>query len=94
MEAVGYEFSLDGGDEGGLLFTGSAGATVFVHLHAVPIDDTQWRDYLVFRDALRNSAEKRAQYAALKSKLATDYPDDRLAYTDAKRPFIRGVLDS
>ena len=94
MQTMGYEFILDGGDEGGLLFTRSVGDTVFVHLHAVALDDAQWRDYLVFRDALRDSAEQRARYAALKSKLATQHPEDRLAYTDAKAPFIRGVINS
>ena len=94
LAAAQYHFVLDGGHEGGLLFTRSTGDTVFVHLHVVRADDPQWRAYLAFRDALAQSGELRAQYATLKSELATRYRDDRQAYTDAKSAFIRQVLDS
>jgi GrpB-like predicted nucleotidyltransferase (UPF0157 family) len=43
---------------------------------------------LRFRDALRSSAELRAEYAALKRSLAGRLRDDREAYTAAKSEFV------
>lgn len=62
------------------------------HLHAVAIDSDFWRDQLAFRDALRADTALAAEYAALKQSLAARFGDDRSAYTDAKGPFIRGVV--
>jgi GrpB-like predicted nucleotidyltransferase (UPF0157 family) len=58
------------------------------HLHLVPHDGALWRERLTFRDALRGDAALAAEYAALKGVLAARYPEDRDAYTDAKRPFV------
>lgn len=47
---------------------------------------------LRFRDALRESAALRADYAALKHELAARFRDDREAYTAAKGEFVARVL--
>jgi GrpB-like predicted nucleotidyltransferase (UPF0157 family) len=54
---------------------------------------SQWeRVHLLFRDYLRTHAETRWAYKQLKWQLATQYRDDRIAYTDAKGPFVEQTL--
>lgn len=62
------------------------------HLHLVPLGSALWQQRLVFRDALRGSAELATGYAALKRQLALRYRHDREGYTEAKGPFIAEVL--
>ena len=69
----------------------NGGAAQF-HLHAVKHGDTFWRDHLRFRDALRERPDLRDQYQQLKRRLASSFGRERGAYTDAKAPFIEGVL--
>jgi len=58
----------------------------------VVINDPQWREYLLFREALRDDEPLRARYAVFERSLREGYPDDRSAYTAAKRTFVRDVL--
>lgn len=62
------------------------------HIHGVVKDTPFWLNHLAFRNALRANAELVAQYAQLKQRLATEFREDRAAYTDAKAPFIQSVL--
>ena len=64
------------------------------HVHAVEIDNRFWAEHLLFRDALRADRGLAADYSALKIELAARFGDDREAYTDAKAPFIRAVLQN
>ena len=64
------------------------------HLHAVVYDSPFWRRTLAFRDALRANEALAAEYWKVKKRLATRYPNDRGAYTDAKGDFIRSVLEA
>lgn len=64
------------------------------HLHLVPLGSRLWQERLAFREALRSSAELRAEYEALKRELAARFRTDRDAYTEAKTPFVRRVLDA
>lgn len=63
-----------------------------VHLHGVVEGEPLWRAHLDFHDALRSDAQLRARYQALKPQLAEEHADDKDAYSEAKGPFIRGVL--
>jgi GrpB-like predicted nucleotidyltransferase (UPF0157 family) len=63
------------------------------HLHAVELESTFWIEHLLFRDALRAQPSLSAEYGALKYELASRHRDDRGAYTDAKAPFIRSVIE-
>ncbi len=65
-----------------------------VHLHALQVGSTLWRQHLAFRDALRRDEPLRARYQALKFDLARQHASDKAAYTDAKAPFIQAVLGS
>lgn len=73
-------------------FTRQPPAAERIHLHGLVRGDRLWREHLTFRDALRADAELRDRYAALKTELVA-YGLDKEAYTAAKAPFIRAVLD-
>jgi GrpB-like predicted nucleotidyltransferase (UPF0157 family) len=64
------------------------------HLHLVPFGSPLWTERLAFRDCLRRDPIVAAEYARLKVELAGRYEFDREAYTEAKSPFVRRVLDS
>jgi len=64
------------------------------HLHLVPTGSRRYRDELAFRDRLRAEPETAAEYAALKSRLADEFRNDRTAYTEAKAGFIRATLEA
>ncbi len=63
------------------------------HLHLVPPQSPLWAECVAFRDYLRRSADTCAEYAALKTSLAERYRFDREAYTEAKGPFLRRIVD-
>lgn len=73
-------------------FVKSPPASLRVHLHGVERDSRSWREYLAFRDALRGDAALRAQYHALKLRLADVHALDKAAYAAAKSPFIQAVV--
>ena len=60
------------------------------HLHLAPAGDRTW-ERIVFRDYLRRRPAVAAEYAAIKTRLATGHATDREAYTQAKGEFIRRV---
>lgn len=93
LTALGYIYRGDGGTDGGHLFVWESEPDVrTIHLHVVSLDDVQWRDYVRFRDLLRQDGNLRNRYAELKRKLAVSFSGSRKSYTDAKHDFIRGVL--
>ncbi|MDP8904145.1 MAG: GrpB family protein [Chloroflexota bacterium] len=54
---------------------------------------SEWeRVHLLFRDYLRAHPAEAGQYAELKMRLAAEHRGDRIAYTDAKGPFVEEVL--
>jgi GrpB-like predicted nucleotidyltransferase (UPF0157 family) len=93
LTALGYIYRGNGEHSGGHLFVWESEPDVrTIHLHVVTRDDVQWRNYLRFRDLLRQDSTVRQQYAELKRELRKRFPDDRKAYTDSKDEFIRGTL--
>ncbi|NUO54022.1 MAG: GrpB family protein [Polyangiaceae bacterium] len=62
------------------------------HLHLVPFESALWKERLAFRNYLRRHDDVAREYAELKQRLAETHRNDREAYTDAKGPFIAGVL--
>ncbi len=63
-----------------------------VQVHVCAVGSAWEQDHLDFRDHLRSNAAARYAYAGLKRTLAEQYPNDRLAYTEAKTEFIRRAL--
>jgi GrpB-like predicted nucleotidyltransferase (UPF0157 family) len=56
----------------------------------VEADFPQWES-LAFRDYLRAHPDAGAEYAALKRRLASEFPNDRTAYTVGKTDFIARI---
>ena len=63
------------------------------HLHAVEPTTGFWKDHLLFRDYLRARSEEASEYEAFKRDLARKITQDRVAFTDAKTPFVESVLE-
>ena len=62
------------------------------HLHLMSAGTARWDQQLRFRDALRASPALRDEYAAVKSRLASTYADDRERYTAEKAAFVTRVM--
>jgi GrpB-like predicted nucleotidyltransferase (UPF0157 family) len=62
-----------------------------LHVHVVETTSAFWRRHTAFRDYLHAHPETAAGYAALKRRLAAQYPLDSEAYTGGKTGFIRGI---
>jgi GrpB-like predicted nucleotidyltransferase (UPF0157 family) len=88
----GYIDRGDGRDGGYLLVRESGPDIRTVHVHIVEVTDSQWRDYITFREVLRRDPNTRDRYADVKQALADRYRHDRTAYTAGKAAFIRAVL--
>jgi GrpB-like predicted nucleotidyltransferase (UPF0157 family) len=58
------------------------------HIHMVEASFTEHWDRLLFRDYLIEHPDVARAYEALKLNLASAYPNDRVAYTQAKSEFI------
>lgn len=63
------------------------------HLNLVKAGNgSGWTDCILFRDHLRRNKPARDEYAALKTKLAEQFPLDRESYTQAKEKFIQKII--
>jgi GrpB-like predicted nucleotidyltransferase (UPF0157 family) len=80
-------------EPGHRFFRPPAGQPRTVHVHVCQHGSDWERDFVVFRDRLRESPDLAAAYASLKQRLAADLGADRTAYTEAKAGFIRSVID-
>ena len=61
------------------------------HLHCVETTSDFWRRHIAFRNYLREHPEAADEYADLKRRLAADYGNDRIGYTNAKTEFITRI---
>lgn len=62
------------------------------HLHIYQYGSEDWENNLSFRNYLRNDPNIRRQYEQLKKELANKHRFDRVAYTNAKAPFIVDII--
>lgn len=90
LARIGFVYKGEHGLAGRRYFT--KGEPRRFHLHMYAIDDSRWRDHLLFRDYLRCHADVAGEYDRLKRKLAERFATSRLEYTEAKEPFISRVL--
>jgi GrpB-like predicted nucleotidyltransferase (UPF0157 family) len=60
------------------------------HIHMVERDFPHWEG-LLFRDYLIAHPDVAQQYVDVKRRLAAQFPNDRIAYTDGKGEFVRYV---
>ena len=93
LESLGYQRRGDVELPDDAYFVLNEDGVRVVQLHVCESGGTFEREHLAFRDKLRSDPELRDRYAELKRELAGRWPDDRLAYTAAKAPFIRAALD-
>ncbi|MDL2273353.1 GrpB family protein [Oscillospiraceae bacterium OttesenSCG-928-G22] len=61
------------------------------HLHCYGPGDRNFALCVAFRDYLNSHPRDAARYSELKIALANRYPDDRVAYTNAKEEFIQSI---
>ena len=62
------------------------------HVHLCEVGGPLW-ERLLFRDYLQHHTEDRLAYAALKQRLAAEYPEDREAYTRGKDALVAQIMD-
>jgi GrpB-like predicted nucleotidyltransferase (UPF0157 family) len=93
LEAQGYDYfwRATHGEDGPPFYAwfikrNSAGIRTH-HVHMIESDFEHW-DRLLFRDYLIDHPETAKEYEALKLRLAGNYPNDRIAYTDGKTEFV------
>jgi GrpB-like predicted nucleotidyltransferase (UPF0157 family) len=90
LKQLGYEHKGANGVPGREFFR--RGSPRSHHIHLVSWSSSVWRDHLKFRDALRTNMAIARDYEAVKRDAAIAFAEDRRAYTDAKGPFIKGIL--
>jgi GrpB-like predicted nucleotidyltransferase (UPF0157 family) len=61
-------------------------------VHACALPGAFWDEHVIFRDRLRADRGLARDYEALKRDLAARFATDRVAYGEAKGPFIERVL--
>ena len=64
------------------------------HIHIVKWNETEWKNYIHFRDYLNANEDVALQYQKLKEELEGKYADDRAAYTKGKRNMIDMILNN
>lgn len=62
------------------------------HIHVVLCGSDEWNNYINFRDYLSSNTEAAREYETVKFRLAEQYPNDRIAYTDGKQEIIDRIL--
>ncbi len=62
------------------------------HIHIVKWNETEWNNYIHFRDYLNVNENVALQYEYLKKEIQSKYADDRVAYTKCKQNMINKIL--
>ena len=88
---LGYQHEGDLGVAGREAFTTPPGAPPH-HLYVCAAGNPALARHLAFRDFLRSHPGAARAYAELKRSLASQFRDDRTAYTEAKTAFIEQAL--
>ena len=93
LEALGYVYRGDAGQDGGHVFVRGPEPLVRTHhVHVVALDGPQWTAYMLLRDLLIQSAEAREAYQAEKRVLAKRHPNDHKAYMAGKDAIVSRLV--
>ncbi|MDC2865025.1 GrpB family protein [Bacillus sp. BP-3] len=92
LKAIGYEHVLHEEFPNRRFFRKGLWRAGTHHLHIYQYGSEEWNHNLLFRDYIRNHPNVRQQYEQLKKELANKHRFDRVAYTNAKAPFIVDVI--
>ena len=87
LETLGYVFRSDNPELTKRYFREAPGQRR-THSHVRRTGSWAEQFALLFRDYMRTHADNARQYAEFKYRLAEQYGEDRLGYTEAKVPFI------
>lgn len=90
LEVAGFRWQHANDDHMKRFFREAEGPRKHIHVRAAGSWSEQFA--LLMRDYLRASPQEAARYAALKVELAVRHAGDRQAYTEAKGPFIWGLM--
>jgi GrpB-like predicted nucleotidyltransferase (UPF0157 family) len=91
LERLGYLFVPDPASPDLHLFAKPAERPRSHHLHVCEAGSAQELRHLALRDYLRSHADEAAAYARLKREAAERFPQDRLAYIEAKERYVRDL---
>jgi GrpB-like predicted nucleotidyltransferase (UPF0157 family) len=94
LNAAGYEYAETGMRNRFLYRKASTDDAPGYHLHLVHHSTWDERKERVMRDYLRRHDLAAQIYGLIKMRLAARYPEDLVAYTKAKTPFIQKVLNA
>ncbi len=61
------------------------------HVHTFQHDNDKIASYLYFRDYLKTHTNEAAKYAALKTKLAQEFADNRRHYVLGKEDYVKAL---
>ena len=92
LQGIGYEHRNSDTVLGRLFFAKGSESNRTHNFSVCEAGSEFWLGRVAFRDALRTNKELAQQYATLKQRLAQQHPHNRLAYTEAKEPFILSVM--
>lgn len=62
------------------------------YIHVVVWGSDAWNNYINIRDYLNAHEDEAKKYSDLKERLAEEYSDDRVAYTNSKSKHIERIL--
>lgn len=91
---LGYEYR--GAQNVGMtwvLFVLREGNLSLRHIHCFDKAEREFDLHTAFCDYLNAHPEVALQYQEIKRRLAAQYPDDRVAYTNGKTQFIKSILE-
>jgi len=92
LEELGYTFLGDREGWGEYFFARGPDDARTHYLHMLPLTHPKWREYLLFRDVLRQRPDLRDEYHHIKTALAQEYAECRAEYTARKGVFVQRVL--
>lgn len=94
LQAVGYTYlpQYESWLPGEMLFRKGTPAWTH-HVHVLETASAAWDDYILLRDFLRRRADVAGAYADLKRALALVFEDDIAGYRDAKRQFVKALVE-
>ena len=94
LVSLGYQYFGDREKSGDYFFAKGPEENRTHYIHMVQSDGRKWKEYLFFRNVLRQNLEIRREYDALKLRLSKAHADDRKSYTESKGKFIERILKS
>ncbi len=91
LRSLGYRWTLDPWSDEHEYFSRDESGARACQIHVCQAGGAWERRHLAFRDWLRDHPDDATAYAALKRQLATQHPNDLMAYVDSKTAFIRSI---